>query len=164
VVVITGQPQHFPLVDRSTVGAATLLACYTLALLALAVAISVGATSADPAARDRIGAARQATKLGAGLRRDLAAIGAAVPRWRRGAGAGRQANLRARRRCRLRSPHRAAAAPSRTPSRGWPQARESLVVLPELLNRFDPGTVNLPDGSSYSEIKGRSVEIRADIE
>lgn len=37
-VVITNQPQNFPLVDRSTVGAATLLACYTLALLALAVA------------------------------------------------------------------------------------------------------------------------------
>jgi hypothetical protein len=29
---------HFLLVDRSAVGAATLLACYTLALLALAVA------------------------------------------------------------------------------------------------------------------------------
>jgi ABC-2 type transport system permease protein len=38
MVVITGQPQHFPLVDRSTLGAATLLACYTLALLALAMA------------------------------------------------------------------------------------------------------------------------------
>jgi ABC-type transport system involved in multi-copper enzyme maturation permease subunit len=38
MVVITNQPQHFPLVDRSTMGAATLLACYTLALLALAVA------------------------------------------------------------------------------------------------------------------------------
>jgi len=38
MVVITNQPQHFPLVDRSTMGAATLLACYTLASLALAVA------------------------------------------------------------------------------------------------------------------------------
>jgi ABC-type transport system involved in multi-copper enzyme maturation permease subunit len=38
MVVITNQPQNFPLVDRSTMGAATLLACYTLALLALAVA------------------------------------------------------------------------------------------------------------------------------
>jgi ABC-2 type transport system permease protein len=39
MVVITGQPQNFPLVDRSTLGAATVLACYTLGLLALAVAI-----------------------------------------------------------------------------------------------------------------------------
>jgi hypothetical protein len=38
MVVITGQPQNFPLVDRSTLGAATVLACYTLGLLALAVA------------------------------------------------------------------------------------------------------------------------------
>lgn len=37
VVVITNQPQNFPLVDRSTVAAATLLACYTLALVAVAV-------------------------------------------------------------------------------------------------------------------------------
>jgi ABC-type transport system involved in multi-copper enzyme maturation permease subunit len=38
VVVITNQPQNSPLVDRSTFGAAILLACYTLALLAAAVA------------------------------------------------------------------------------------------------------------------------------
>jgi ABC-type transport system involved in multi-copper enzyme maturation permease subunit len=38
MVVITNQPQNFPLVNRSTVGAATLLACYTLALVAVAVA------------------------------------------------------------------------------------------------------------------------------
>ena len=38
VVVITNQPQSFPLVDRSTLGAATLLACYTLVLVAVAVA------------------------------------------------------------------------------------------------------------------------------
>jgi hypothetical protein len=38
MVVITNQPQNFPLVNRSTVGAATVLACYTLALVAVAVA------------------------------------------------------------------------------------------------------------------------------
>jgi ABC-type transport system involved in multi-copper enzyme maturation permease subunit len=38
VVIITNQPQNSPLVDRSTFGAAILLACYTLALLAAAVA------------------------------------------------------------------------------------------------------------------------------
>jgi ABC-type transport system involved in multi-copper enzyme maturation permease subunit len=37
-VVITNQPQNFPLVDRSTVGAATLVACYTLTLVVVAVA------------------------------------------------------------------------------------------------------------------------------
>ena len=37
MVVITNQPQNFPLVDRSTVSAAILLACYTLVLLAVAV-------------------------------------------------------------------------------------------------------------------------------
>jgi ABC-type transport system involved in multi-copper enzyme maturation permease subunit len=37
-VVITNQPQNFPLVDRSTVGAATLVACYTLTLVVAAVA------------------------------------------------------------------------------------------------------------------------------
>jgi ABC-type transport system involved in multi-copper enzyme maturation permease subunit len=37
-VVITNQPQNFPLVDRSALGAATLVGCYTLALLVAAVA------------------------------------------------------------------------------------------------------------------------------
>jgi hypothetical protein len=37
-VVITNQPQSFPLVDRSTLGAATLVACYALALVVVAVA------------------------------------------------------------------------------------------------------------------------------
>jgi ABC-type transport system involved in multi-copper enzyme maturation permease subunit len=37
-VVITDQPQNFPLVDRSTLGAATLVACYTLTLVVAAVA------------------------------------------------------------------------------------------------------------------------------
>lgn len=37
-VVITNQPQTFPLVDRSTLGAATLVGCYTLTLLVAAVA------------------------------------------------------------------------------------------------------------------------------
>ena len=37
-VVITNQPQNFPLVDRSTLGAATLVGCYTLALLVVALA------------------------------------------------------------------------------------------------------------------------------
>jgi len=37
-VVITNQPQNFPLVDRSTLGAATLVACYTLTLVVAAVA------------------------------------------------------------------------------------------------------------------------------
>jgi ABC-type transport system involved in multi-copper enzyme maturation permease subunit len=37
MVVITNQPQNFPLVDRSTVSAAILLACYTLVVLAVAV-------------------------------------------------------------------------------------------------------------------------------
>jgi ABC-type transport system involved in multi-copper enzyme maturation permease subunit len=37
-VVITNQPQNFPLVDRSTLGAATLVACYALALVIVAVA------------------------------------------------------------------------------------------------------------------------------
>ena len=37
MVVITNQPQNFPLVDRSTVSAAILLACYTLVMLAVAV-------------------------------------------------------------------------------------------------------------------------------
>jgi len=36
--VITNQPQNFPLVDRSTLGAATLVACYTLTLVVAAVA------------------------------------------------------------------------------------------------------------------------------
>jgi ABC-2 type transport system permease protein len=38
MVVITNQPQNFPLVDRSTLGAAALLTGYTLALVALAMA------------------------------------------------------------------------------------------------------------------------------
>jgi ABC-type transport system involved in multi-copper enzyme maturation permease subunit len=38
MVVITNQPLDFPLVDRSTLGAASLLACYTLVLVAMAVA------------------------------------------------------------------------------------------------------------------------------
>lgn len=37
-VVITNQPQNFPLVDRSTLGAATLVGCYTLTLVVVAVA------------------------------------------------------------------------------------------------------------------------------
>jgi ABC-type transport system involved in multi-copper enzyme maturation permease subunit len=37
-VVITNQPQNFPLVDRSTLGAATLVGCYTLTLVVAAVA------------------------------------------------------------------------------------------------------------------------------
>ena len=37
VVVITNQTQNTPLVGRSTLGAATLVACYTLALLAAAL-------------------------------------------------------------------------------------------------------------------------------
>jgi ABC-type transport system involved in multi-copper enzyme maturation permease subunit len=37
-VVITNQPQDFPAVDRSTLGAATLVGCYMLALLIVAVA------------------------------------------------------------------------------------------------------------------------------
>jgi hypothetical protein len=37
-VVITNKPQNFPLVDRSTLGAATLVACYGLALVVVAVA------------------------------------------------------------------------------------------------------------------------------
>jgi hypothetical protein len=37
-VVITNQPQNFPAVDRSTLGAATLVACYTLTLVVAAVA------------------------------------------------------------------------------------------------------------------------------
>jgi ABC-type transport system involved in multi-copper enzyme maturation permease subunit len=37
-VVITNQPQNFPLVDRSTLGAATLVACYALTLVVVAVA------------------------------------------------------------------------------------------------------------------------------
>jgi ABC-type transport system involved in multi-copper enzyme maturation permease subunit len=37
-VVITNQPQNFPLVDHSALGAATLVGCYTLALLVAAVA------------------------------------------------------------------------------------------------------------------------------
>jgi len=38
MVVITNQPLDFPLVDRSTLGAAILLACYMLVLVAMAVA------------------------------------------------------------------------------------------------------------------------------
>jgi ABC-type transport system involved in multi-copper enzyme maturation permease subunit len=38
VVVITNQPHNLPLVDHSTMGAATLLTCYTLALVAVAMA------------------------------------------------------------------------------------------------------------------------------
>jgi ABC-type transport system involved in multi-copper enzyme maturation permease subunit len=37
VVVITNQPQNFPLLGRSTLEAAALVACYTLALLAMAL-------------------------------------------------------------------------------------------------------------------------------
>jgi ABC-type transport system involved in multi-copper enzyme maturation permease subunit len=37
VVVITNQPQNFPLLGRSTLAAATLVVCYTLALLAVAL-------------------------------------------------------------------------------------------------------------------------------
>jgi hypothetical protein len=37
-VAITNQPQRFPLVDRSTLGAATLVGCYTLTLMVAAVA------------------------------------------------------------------------------------------------------------------------------
>jgi ABC-type transport system involved in multi-copper enzyme maturation permease subunit len=37
-VVITNQPQNLPLVARSTLGAATLLACYTLVLVAVGMA------------------------------------------------------------------------------------------------------------------------------
>jgi hypothetical protein len=36
--VISNQPQNFPLVDRSTLGAATLVGCYTLTLVVAAVA------------------------------------------------------------------------------------------------------------------------------
>jgi ABC-type transport system involved in multi-copper enzyme maturation permease subunit len=38
MVVITNQPQNFPLVDRSNLGAATLVACYMLTLVVMAVA------------------------------------------------------------------------------------------------------------------------------